>query len=146
VPVRVWIARAAAVVAGLVVSIVLITVIQAISVNLFPTPPGTDLNDPAALARFMQQLPIGALLLVALSYAVGSLGGGLGVALVAQRAAYGLAAIVGGLLTIAGFMNLAAIPHPAWFAVVTTLTYVPCTLLGVHAAAWWRERQPPARG
>ena len=92
---RIWLARVAAVVAGLVVSFVLITAVQAISARLFPLPSGMDPNDPAALARFMQQLPIGALLLVALSYAVGSLGGGVGVGLVAQRAAYGLAAVVG---------------------------------------------------
>lgn len=140
---RIWLARLAAVAAGLVVSVVLITAVQAISVRLFPPPPGLDPNDPAALARFMQQLPIGALLLVALSYAVGSLGGGVGVGFVARRAAYGPAAVVGGLLTVAGFMNLAAIPHPAWFAVVTTLTYVPCALLGTYAVARWRG-QPAA--
>ena len=141
---RYWLARLATVVAGLVVSVVLIAAVQAISVRLFPPPPGMDANDPAAIARFMQQLPIGALLLVALSYAVGSIGGGVGVGLVARRAAYGLAAVVGGLLTVAGFMNLAAIPHPAWFAVVTTLTYVPCTLLGTYATARWRGQHPPA--
>ena len=140
----VWLVRLAAVGAGLVVSVVLITLVQAISVRLFPMPPGTDPNDPAALARYMQQLPIGALLLVALSYAVGSLGGGIGVSLVARNAPYALAAVVGGLLTVAGFMNLAAIPHPAWFAVVTTLTYVPGTLLGAYAAGQWRARRPPA--
>ena len=36
-----------------------------------------------------------------------------------------------GLLTLAGFANLAAIPHPAWFAFVSTVTYLPCALLGV---------------
>lgn len=141
---RIWLARLAAVVAGLIVSFVLITAVQAISVRLFPPPPGLDPNDPATIARFMQQLPVGALLLVALAYAVGSIGGGVGVGLVARRAAYGLAAVVGGLLTVAGFLNLAAIPHPAWFAVVTTLTYVPCTLLGTYAVARWRGQHPPA--
>ena len=141
---RIWLVRLAAVAAGFVVSVTLITVIQALSVRVFPMPPGTDPNDPAALARFMQQLPFGALLLVALSYAVGSLGGGIGVGLVVRQARYVLAAIVGGLLTIAGFMNLAAIPHPTWFAVVTTLSYVPCALLGAYAVAQWRARRPPA--
>lgn len=140
---RIWLVRLGAVGAGLVVSVVLMTLIQGLSVRLFPMPPGMDPNDPAALARFMQQLPLGALLLVALSYAVGSLGGGIGVGLVARQAAYGLAAVLGGLLTIAGFANLAAIPHPAWFAVVTTLTYVPCTLLGTYAVAQWRAPKAP---
>ena len=140
---RIWLVRLGAVGAGLVVSVVLMTLIQGLSVRLFPMPPGMDPNDPAALARFMQQLPLGALLLVALSYAVGSLGGGIGVGLVARQAAYGLAAVLGGLLTIAGFANLAAIPHPAWFAVVTTLTYLPCTLLGTYAVTQWRAPKAP---
>jgi hypothetical protein len=46
-----------------------------------------------------------------------------------------LAAVVGGLLTLAGFANLAAIPHPLWFGVLSTLTYVPCALLGAAIAA-----------
>jgi hypothetical protein len=41
---------------------------------------------------------------------------------------------VGALLTLAGFANLAAIPHPLWFGVLSTLTYVPCAVLGAAAA------------
>lgn len=125
-----------AVVAGLAASVALIMAVQALSARLYPPPPGLDLTDPGALAELMAQMPLGALLMVELSYAVGSLGGGVAAGMVSRERPYLPAAVVGALLTLAGLANLAAIPHPAWFAVVTTVTYVPCALQGAWMAAF----------
>ncbi|MBW7896728.1 MAG: hypothetical protein H3C27_16595 [Opitutaceae bacterium] len=115
--------------AGLFTAVVLIALVQAVAHQLYPPPPGTDFNDPAALAELMAQMPVGALLMVLLSYAIGTLMG----ALVASRfSAAHLPArqgwIVGLMMLTAGVMNLLAIPHPAWF-------WVAC--FGVFAAAAW---------
>jgi uncharacterized membrane protein YccC len=40
------------------------------------------------------------------------------------------ALFVGGILTALGVMNIVSIPHPLWFAVASTLLYIPCSLLG----------------
>jgi len=40
--------------------------------------------------------------------------------------------VAGVAVTLAGFMNLAAIPHPVWFAVLTTVTYIPGGVLGMR--------------
>lgn len=128
---HVWFRGIAATAAGLVAGIVLIMAVQALGVRLYPLPPGIDLGDPAAMARVVRDAPLGALLMVELSYAAGSLAAGITVGLLARRQAYLLAGVLGGLLTVAGFANLAAIPHPAWFAVVSTATYIPGALLGV---------------
>ena len=127
--------RIGAVVAGLFGSVVLIMAVQAVGTWLYPPPPGTDFTDPEAVAALMAQIPLGALLMVELSYVVGSLGGGVIARLVSADRAAVQALVVGGLLTLAGFANLAAIPHPLWFAVLSTATYVPCALLGAAAAA-----------
>ncbi len=127
--------RIGAVVAGLFGSVVLIMAVQAVGTWLYPPPPGTDLTDPEAVAALMAQMPLGALLMVELSYVVGSLGGGVIARLVSADRATVQALVVGGLLTLAGFANLAAIPHPLWFAVLSTATYVPCAMLGAVAAA-----------
>ena len=127
--------RIGAVVAGLLGSVVLIMAVQAAGTWLYPPPPGTDFSDPDALAALMAQIPLGALLMVELSYAAGSLAGGVIVRLVTPDRTTRLAVTVGALLTLAGFANLAAIPHPLWFGVLSTLTYVPCALLGAAAAA-----------
>ena len=127
--------RIGAVVAGLFGSVVLIMAVQAVGTWLYPPPPGTDFTDPEAVAALMAQIPLGALLMVELSYVAGSLGGGVIARLVSADRAAVQALVVGGLLTLAGFANLAAIPHPLWFAVLSTATYVPCAMLGAVAAA-----------
>ena len=127
--------RIAAVVAGLPGSVALIMAVQALGVRLYPPPLGTDFTDPAELAALMAQMPLGALLMVELSYVAGSLAGGALVGLVAPDRTRGPLLVVGGLLTLAGFANLAALPHPLWFAVLSTLTYVPCVFLGAAAVA-----------
>ena len=127
--------RIAAVVAGLAGSVALIMVVQAVGVLLYPPPSDLDFADPDALAALMAQMPLGALLMVELSYAAGSLAGGAIVRRVAPNRTTGPLLVVGGLLTLAGFANLAAIPHPLWFAVLSTLTYLPCTFLGAAAVA-----------
>ena len=40
------------------------------------------------------------------------------------------AGTIGVFLMLAGFMNLAQIPHPIWFAVLSTISFIPMTLLG----------------
>lgn len=127
--------RIAAVVAGLAGSVALIMVVQAVGVLLYPPPPDLDFADPDALAALMAQMPLGALLMVELSYAAGSLAGGAIVRRVSPDRTTGPLLVVGGLLTLAGFANLAAIPHPLWFAVLSTLTYLPCTFLGAAVVA-----------
>ena len=142
---RWWLSRIVAAVTGLAVSVLLIMAVQALSIRLYPPPTGVDFADPEALARLMDQLPIGSLLMVELSYIAGSLGGGIAVSLVMRNREYRLAAIVGALLTAFGFLNLAAIPHPIWFAIVTTITYIPCSLLGALAWGFGTSTRPPVR-
>ena len=127
--------RIAAAVAGLAGSVALIMVVQAVGVWLYPPPSDLDFSDPDALAALMAQMPLGALLMVELSYAAGSLAGGAIARRVAPNRTTGPLLVVGGLLTLAGFANLAAIPHPLWFAVLSTLTYLPCTFLGAAVVA-----------
>ena len=132
-----WFRGIASTAAGLAAGIVLIMAVQALGLRLYPLPPDTDLADPEALARVVRDAPVGALLMVELSYAAGSLAAGMVVGLLSGRA-YLPAGVIGGLLTVAGLANLAAVPHPAWFAVVSTVTYLPGTMLGVLAVRRWR--------
>ena len=135
---HVWLRGIASTAAGLAVGIVLIMAVQALGVRLYPLPANVDLADPAAMARVVRDAPVGALLMVELSYAAGSLASGITVGLLARRRAFLLAGIIGGLLTVAGVANLVAIPHPAWFAVVSTVTYLPGALLGAFGVERWR--------
>ncbi|MCK6524023.1 hypothetical protein L6R49_21660 [Myxococcota bacterium] len=111
----------------------LISAVQALGHRLYPLPGELDMNDPAALAAVIAQAPVGALLMVELAYAVGCFAAGAVVTRLAPGRGLRLPLIIGGLFTGAGFMNMAAIPHPLWFAVLTTVTYVPMSVLGAKA-------------
>jgi hypothetical protein len=141
---RAWAKRALAVLAGLAASVVLISLVQWLNFTLFPPPDGLDPNDPEHLARIMAQMPVVAFLLVELSYALGSLGGGWVVGRLAPDRPLGLAIALGVLLTVAGGFNLASVPHPVWMAVLTTITYVPMAVLGARVAGRQRKtaREP----
>jgi len=118
---------------ALIVGSVLISLVQSLGHVLYPFPGELDLNDPEALAKVIAQAPVGALLMVELAYVVGCFAAGALVVRLAPGFGLRLPVIVGALFTVAGFMNMAAIPHPLWFAVLTTVTYIPMSVLGAKA-------------
>jgi hypothetical protein len=115
---------------SLVIAIVLIMLVQFINLQLFPLPDWVDTNNPDHLAGLMASLPIAALLMVELSYILGSFGAGLVLGKLIRGKRLTIVLIAGGLLTIAGIINLLSVPHPWWLAGLSTLTYIPMVYLG----------------
>src|SRR5690349_17879869 len=120
--------------AGLAASIVVIMIVEMVKMTLYPPPPDINWDDPEQLAEVMRTMSVGAYLMVELAYALGSLAGGFVTAKVAETRQITLALVVGGLLTLAGFANLAMAPHPIWFEILSTLTFVPLAWLGAKFA------------
>lgn len=131
-----------AVVAGLVAGVGVIMLVESLKLMLYPPPPGIDYDDPEQLAEMMRNMPIGALLMVELAYALGSLTAGLVVGKLGATRQIGLALGVGGVLTLAGVATLVMAPHPIWFAIMSTLTYVPLAWLGAKLTT--RRSEAPA--
>ncbi|MEM9072139.1 MAG: hypothetical protein AAGE52_26775 [Myxococcota bacterium] len=128
---------AGAVLAGLASAFVVIAGVQWLNFVLFPPPEGTNFDDPAQVEAILESLPVAALLMLELSYALGSIVGGA----VAGWVHSGRAAlVVGGVLTLLGVLNLRSIPHPLWLAVLTTVTYLPMCGLGAYLARRRLER------
>lgn len=123
-----------ALLAALIASNLLIFLIQSLSNALFPLPSTVDPSDKGQLRRHIRQLPIGAFVLVELSYVLGSFVGGFVVATLVPAHSLFAAGGVGAVLTMCGVGNMMSIPHPVWFAVVSTASFVPCALLGGHVA------------
>lgn len=115
---------------GFVAASIVIYLVQLFCQRLYPAPPGLDLKDPQALKNFMASLPAGALAIVLLAYDLGSLTGGVVSTLIAGRGTAVPALIVGALLTAANTLNLLALPHPTWFALVSTFGFIPLTWVG----------------
>ena len=100
------------VVVGAMSAFLCIFAIEAASHLLFPLPPGTDLSDPAEMARLMEVMPATALTLVLLAWFAGALVGAWAANTMAKRALAGW--IVGLLVVAAGISTMIMIPHPAW--------------------------------
>jgi hypothetical protein len=130
-----------AVLAGSLVAFVLIAGIQFLNTSFYPLPAGLDPSNREAMSSFMATLPLGAFLMVLLSYAVGGLAGGFVAARLAPRAAQGHALAVAALLVGASIMNLTALPHPVWFMVANLLVVVLMPLAGARLAGG-REGNP----
>lgn len=119
-----------AVLAAVIVAFIVIFVVQNISSAMYSLPEGVGMDDREALARAMAALPIGAFLLVLLSYALGSFIGGWMAARHAPSSPLAHAIAVGVLLTAAGLMNLMAFRHPTWFVVLNVPEFVFFAWLG----------------
>jgi len=122
----------AAVLGGIVLSGLVVLVVESIGHTIYPPPPDIDLEDPIAMATFMAQLPVGALVFVLLAWVAGPVAGGY---LAARIAPYGPvlhALVVGALATAADATNILSFPHPTWLAVLGLLLPVPAAYLGAR--------------
>ncbi len=116
---------------GLAAALVIMMIVQMISGIMYPPPADLNMRDSVELARWMGTLPIGALLMVLLSYALGALAAGWIIGRFTKTKPMMWAAMVGAILTTFGFANLMSIPHPLWFSIVSTLSYIPMAMLGL---------------
>ena len=119
-----------AVLGGVLVGFIVIFVVQNISSAMYSLPDGVTMDDRESLARAMAALPIGAFLLVLLSYALGSFVGSWVAARNAPSSPLAHALAVGVVLTFVGLMNLTAFRHPTWFVVLNVPEFVLFAWLG----------------
>ena len=120
-----------AVIAGLVITFIVIMLVEGASAMLYPPPPGIDMSDMEALKAHVMGLPMGAFLLVIAAHVLGLLAGGYVTARIATSRHRLLAMIMGIIMLAAGIMNLMSVPHPDWFW-VELLLYLPAAWLGAR--------------
>jgi hypothetical protein len=80
---------------------------------IYPPPPGVDLNDPASLRAFMEQVPMGAKVGVLIAWGLGIFVGSAVAIFVAQRQSWP-AWVTAVLLFGAALSTMVLIPHPDW--------------------------------
>jgi len=122
--------RLSAIFLGLLAAIAVILIIQSINSTMYPLPLGINPEDTEAIMKAYANLPTEALLIVLLSYALGSFAGGLTAALISKPGKIINAVIVGIILLIMGLVNLASITHPFWFWVAAIIIFIPFTVFG----------------
>lgn len=111
----------------------------------FPLPEGIDPNDFEAFKGYVEThgMPTGALIMVLVAHAGGSLVSGFVCGLVAMRSWYVAAIGLGLLWTCGGIAMLMMLPAPTWFAVADVALYVPAALLGVRMGGAITGRSAP---
>jgi uncharacterized protein YacL len=107
-----------------------------ISMVFYPLPEGITMGDADALNKYMEIAPLGAMLLVIVSHAMGSFIGALVATLLSQVSKWKNTTpfkyqflIIGLIFTYAGWDNLQELAHPDWFK-IDLLFYLPTAYLG----------------
>jgi hypothetical protein len=118
----------AAGVAGALVAVGLVWIIEMAGHRVYPPPPDLDFGDTEAVRLYISGLPLGAFMFVGGAWFIGTLGGTTVACYVGNAAPRIFAMVVGALMLAATAFNLSVIPHPLWFAVTG--------IAGIIFAAW----------
>ncbi len=105
-----------AVLAGLATSMLLVFGIETLGTVFFPLPEGADPTNYEWLKNNIDQIPNGALVMVALAHLLGIVAG-MYIASLNSKSSMIPAYIVGVLMLLATVVNLFMIPHPMWFKI-----------------------------
>lgn len=132
--------RFLSVILGFVIAIVTFSVAEWFGRLIYPTPEKFDGNDINAIREFISRLPVGAFLIVAFGWILGSFFAGFAEKTISREPGLLLPAIIGILLTTAAAINFLIIPQPRWFVVLGLLIFVPAAVLG-HLAAPVKQRR-----
>jgi hypothetical protein len=113
---------------GVTTAILTVVASQWLSHRLFPPPENLASADSAALAAYIANAPVAALLIVLFGYILATFDGTLIACLIGRARASAYALLIGLLMLVATISNLIMIPHPLWFSATA--------LLGIVIAAW----------
>ncbi len=126
--------RVIAVLTGLVMGLICLSIIELIGMLLFPLPEGVDPTDETALREIAAQIPAGAFVSIVAAWFAGTFIGSYVTARLAPDAPRAHAAGVTALLLAAGVSNMLMIPHPLWVWVSGILAFLIGGDLGMRVA------------
>ena len=118
----------AAGIAGVVIAVALVWLIEMVGHSVYPPPPNLNFADADAMRAYTSTLPIGAFLFVGGAWFDGTLCGTFAACKIGTAKPIVFAGVVGGLMLIATASNLVLIPHPLWFSILG--------IVGIIVAAW----------
>lgn len=104
-----------AVIAGLLATAAMVSLVQMLGHYLYPMPPGSDPNDIEAMKEYVENAPFMALFFVIISYAAGAITGGFVATKIAKDSSRAPAFIIGSLFALVSVYMMLTIPAPFWF-------------------------------
>lgn len=124
-----------ALIVGLAVALILVSVIQKLGHNLYPPPTDMELADQAFMQDYIINLPWGPLSFVLASYIIATLVGGWLAAHIAGEAPLVIAGIVGLMMMAGAIATMMTTPHPTWFATAAITGIIAATLVAAKLGA-----------
>lgn len=124
--------KIAGVVIGIIVGAIAIGICEGLSHLIYEPPSQMDIQNTAAMAKFIEQAPPMALILVALCHFVGSFTSAFVSQKISKSENLSLHLIPSVLLMIGGIVNFYIIPHPLWMIILDLIVYIPAGYLGVQ--------------
>lgn len=121
------------VIAASLVGFFVIAFIETVGHELYPPPETMDPTNAESIKAHMDQIPVAALLINWFAYIAGAFVGGAVTAILCRKNQIIAALICGVLLMLTGLLNLYLIPHPLWYSIGTTLSYIPFALIGANS-------------
>jgi hypothetical protein len=125
----------AAVLAGLVTALVVMTLVESVGHAMFPPPAELDPMTPEGMAAIVAQMPPAALLALLIAGLCGAVAGGIAATRVAGGERITEALVVGTVLTIGTLINVMTIPHPVWMGAASVAVQLPASWLGARLVA-----------
>ena len=121
----------AAVLAGMLVAMGVITGVEWLNSMLYPMPPGLDPRNPEQVKVFAAQLPVAAFLVILCGWALGTLAGAFVATRVGPDRRIGPGMVVGAILLSSSVAIMRMIPHPTFMWVGAFVVFPLFTYLGV---------------
>ena len=127
-----------AVLAGFVVASLVMVVVESLNGRVFY--PGLakqaeGVTDRETIRQILASAPVGALVVVLVGWALGSLLGGMLAARIGKSSPVRHTLALGVVLTLAGIANNLMLPPPMWFRIAGLLVFVPAAYLGSRLVA-----------
>jgi hypothetical protein len=136
--------KLAAGVAGVIVAMLTIQLVEMLGHLVYPPPADVDFGDPEQVRAFISTLPVGSILFVGAAWALGAFLGTLAGAFIARSGALPYAVVVGGLVLAGAATMLVIIPHPWWFTVAAPAGIIIAAFLATVVAPRFRPTQGAA--
>lgn len=119
------------VVAGVLAGMILQSFGEKAIHTAYPPPAGLSFSDKAAIASYMSQVPVAAMLLQLLNYALCAVVAGVVATMFSGRVHSRPAIVAGSLITLASVANIFMLPgQPMWFSAMSVVLHVPGAMLG----------------
>lgn len=133
--------KLAAGVAGVVVALVTIQLVEMLGHLVYPPPADIDFGDPQQLRELIASLPVGSILFVGAAWALGAFLGTLAGALLAGSGPLPYAIVVGGMVLAGAGTMLVIFPHPWWFTVAAPAGIIIAAFLAIIVVPRLRPSQ-----